>query len=338
MAKDRDADIVIDESALEGAFVRIPLYVLHDSRVSASMLRLYAHLKSYAFRGDCFPGVRRLALEWGVNQKTIMRNVKELSDIDLIDVVRRPNKTNRYILRAMAKVYFETLDPPTLKDHFLESIRKRGLVEKFERSLNMDIGYGDVEPENGTEEQQVEVIERRKSLGRSLIASMDKEEEKAEEARRRAKKNRDLRKRRGPGTVPSDGGDTATDEDRITAKSVEAVWRSVCRELRPDNKKLADKWGITDLSIAKRLIETWGGADTVHCIEQILRRWNDFHNRYKSVDGVPKMKVIARFSDLWFSEIIEGRDMRPLSRDKRSLREGEFEDDGHQASNIGFLR
>jgi hypothetical protein len=91
------------------------------------------------------------------------------------------------------------------------------------------------------------------------------------------------------------------------------------------------KWVLEQKSIAKNLVTKWGGDVVLLCIEHVLRNWEDFRKRY-NLSGAPSMKLIASYSNSWFPEIQEGKNLSRPSRREKALRQGESKKDGTAGS------
>jgi hypothetical protein len=83
-------------------FSMLPISIIKDADTSATAFRVYAALATYANSDKrCWPGVRRLAGDIGVNEKTVRRAIADLKDRGWLSVRRRGfKKTNVYTLFA----------------------------------------------------------------------------------------------------------------------------------------------------------------------------------------------------------------------------------------------
>ncbi len=78
-------------------------------RPTPTQVQLYGILKSYAYHGTCFPGIKRLADDLGIDERNILRHIKRLEQLDFIVVTRsqkiskgekgRKLAVNHYIVR-----------------------------------------------------------------------------------------------------------------------------------------------------------------------------------------------------------------------------------------------
>lgn len=92
--------ITIEDSTLRKGFTWIPNGVLRREGLSPGAKLAYMGLLSYAWQeGSCFPGQARLATDLGIGQRSVIRYLKELETVGLLEVRRRGlGKTNKYIL------------------------------------------------------------------------------------------------------------------------------------------------------------------------------------------------------------------------------------------------
>lgn len=100
MRRPEQDTITIEDRTLRNGFTRIPNGVLRREGLSPGAKLAYMGLLSYAWQeGSCFPGQARLAHDLGVGQRSVIRYLKELQAIGLLQVQRRGlGKTNLYIL------------------------------------------------------------------------------------------------------------------------------------------------------------------------------------------------------------------------------------------------
>ena len=76
----------------------IPNWILKWQKPSANAKLVYARLSQYGnSSGEVFPGLDRIAEDSGMHRRTVDRAIKELKDLELIEVNRRGlGKTNEY--------------------------------------------------------------------------------------------------------------------------------------------------------------------------------------------------------------------------------------------------
>lgn len=103
----RRQTLVLRDPNLHGGFAQLPTVVLRDHRLSASAVRLYALLLSYAWsHQQCFPGQQRLARDMGCNISTITRTLAELNEHCLVSWTRQGlGKTNIYCIERLSDGY-----------------------------------------------------------------------------------------------------------------------------------------------------------------------------------------------------------------------------------------
>ena len=80
----------------------VPNFILTNNDLSVGAKLAYAMLLKYAWSDDaCFPGQQKLATDMGSGERSIRTYLKELEDIDALEVVQRGlGKTNLYKLHV----------------------------------------------------------------------------------------------------------------------------------------------------------------------------------------------------------------------------------------------
>jgi len=99
--------IVFRDTNLRHGFTQIPNVVLRNPELTATAIRLYALLLSYAWQtGSCFPGEDMLAVEMGVTSRTVRNALNELREYKLITWERRGlGKVNIYYIERLDGQY-----------------------------------------------------------------------------------------------------------------------------------------------------------------------------------------------------------------------------------------
>lgn len=84
-------------------FVRVPISVLRNTKIPIHLKPLYMDLLSYAWQDAmCFPGQTRLAKDLGISRRAIIKQLKQLVELELIYKIRRGRtKTNYYIFKEI---------------------------------------------------------------------------------------------------------------------------------------------------------------------------------------------------------------------------------------------
>lgn len=108
--------IKILDKTLKQGFAQVPRGVLKNPRLTMQAKTLYALLLDYAWqKGSCFPGQDKLAEDLRVHKNTILKYLKELRNLKLIDWERRGlNKTNIYYILPLPDVDKSTSITPDL--------------------------------------------------------------------------------------------------------------------------------------------------------------------------------------------------------------------------------
>src|ERR1700741_4451781 len=88
------------DAATRGGFTQVPNFLLKSRQLSAGDKMTFAMLLSYAWQNDfCFPGQQRLAVDLGLDERSVRRHLKALEANDLLVIKRRgQGKTNIYEL------------------------------------------------------------------------------------------------------------------------------------------------------------------------------------------------------------------------------------------------
>jgi len=101
MADDRDqgGEIVVEDEVLNAGFVQVPVLVLRDPDLSFGAKLAYGALLWYHYRGRGFPGIKPMAEEFGMGERTAIRFLGELENRGYVLVTRpRLGKRNTYRL------------------------------------------------------------------------------------------------------------------------------------------------------------------------------------------------------------------------------------------------
>lgn len=88
------------DAASRGGFTQVPNFLLKSKRLSSGDKMTFAMLLSYAWQNDfCFPGQQRLAVDLGLDERSVRRHLKALEANGLLAIQRRgQGKTNVYEL------------------------------------------------------------------------------------------------------------------------------------------------------------------------------------------------------------------------------------------------
>jgi DNA-binding transcriptional ArsR family regulator len=102
----KDKNIVLKgaDAATRSGFTQVPNFLLRSKQLSAGDKMTFAMLLSYAWQNDyCFPGQQRLALDLGLEERSVRRHLKALEANGLLAIKRRgQGKTNIYELNLKA--------------------------------------------------------------------------------------------------------------------------------------------------------------------------------------------------------------------------------------------
>lgn len=88
------------DAASSQGFTQVPNFLLKSKALSAGDKMTFAMLLSYAWQHDhCFPGQARLAVDLGLDERSVRRHLTALQANGLLAIERRgQGKTNVYIL------------------------------------------------------------------------------------------------------------------------------------------------------------------------------------------------------------------------------------------------
>ena len=88
-----------DAATTEG-FTQVPNFLLKMKGLSSGDKLAFAMLLSYAWQNDfCFPGQARLAIDMGLNERSVRRHIQSLEKAGLLAIQQRgQGKTNIYEL------------------------------------------------------------------------------------------------------------------------------------------------------------------------------------------------------------------------------------------------
>ena len=113
-----------------GGFTQVPNFLLKSSALSAGDKMTFAMLLSYAWQNDyCFPGQQRLAIDLGLDERSVRRHLKALQAEGLLTINRRgQGKTNIYEL---------LLKPPKAERTKMSALDRQRLSDQ-DRSIMSD--------------------------------------------------------------------------------------------------------------------------------------------------------------------------------------------------------
>ncbi len=98
--KERNIILRGADAATAQGFTQVPNFLLKSKKLSAGDKMAFAMLLSYAWQNDyCFPGQRRLAVDMGLDERSVRRHLKSLEANGLLAIQQRGlGKTNIYEL------------------------------------------------------------------------------------------------------------------------------------------------------------------------------------------------------------------------------------------------
>ena len=103
MAKDIGGEIFIEDAALAGGFVQVPIGIFFDSNLKDGPVRTYGALLWYAWKQGRAPGQEVMAQELGMGLRTIQRHLKDLQTAGYIAVEQLGlGKANRYVIKTLS--------------------------------------------------------------------------------------------------------------------------------------------------------------------------------------------------------------------------------------------
>lgn len=99
-----ESEIIIEDTALAGGFVKVPAVVMFDTELTAGAKVTYGALLWYAWKLGKFPGQKVLAGEIGGGESTIRRHLAELQKAGYIVAEQLGlGRPNRYIIKTLQK-------------------------------------------------------------------------------------------------------------------------------------------------------------------------------------------------------------------------------------------
>lgn len=95
-------EILIEDHALSGGFVQIPVVVMFDGEITAGAKVSYGLLLWYAWRDRRFPGQKAMAEDLGSGERTVRRHLAELEEAGYIEVQQLGlGRPNRYLIKTL---------------------------------------------------------------------------------------------------------------------------------------------------------------------------------------------------------------------------------------------
>ncbi len=102
MAEDIGGEILIEDAALAGGFVQVPVAIFFDPDLKDGPVRTYGALLWYAWKQGRAPEQEVMAQELGMGLRTIQRHLKDLQNAGYIAVEQLGlGKANRYVIKAL---------------------------------------------------------------------------------------------------------------------------------------------------------------------------------------------------------------------------------------------
>ena len=105
--KDRNLRLKGADIATLRGWTGVPNFILESKEISVGAKLTYATLLKYARELDeCFPGQSRLAKDMGCGQRSVVRYISELENVDLINIKRRgQGRPNLYTIHIKASFW-----------------------------------------------------------------------------------------------------------------------------------------------------------------------------------------------------------------------------------------
>lgn len=307
-----------DELASFG-FVQVSTLVLMDRRLSDSALRTYLILLKFAWNKEfCFPGLSKMATERGVGLRTIDRSIKVLVESGLISVERRGNEgekggrgTNIYWIEPLHSVYGKKKNPTKISDEAKDFC---GLnCFKYEQEKE--------EEEIETNDVPVRIRDDRLVVSASAIAAGKEKTEKAREKRIKRRKQKEDRKKNRFKT-----------KDGTSLKDIENLWKKEYRKKWGNIK--TPKWTVEQKSIAKKLVNMYGGSLVSAVISYVILNWDELVDRFR-LNGYPSIKMVFGFRETLFPEVERGK-IESKRNKKSALEDDEYCEEKTKSPSLGW--
>lgn len=133
-----------DRADIKPSFVKVPMWVMWDERLSAKALIVFVHILSYMNKErQAWPNIGTLQRVARVSRSVVIRSVKELEELKLIECQRTSGKGNVYKIAEFSDVYvdhevdsdgeFASFD---FKPWYEKSIKSMGLDDRLDNSLS----------------------------------------------------------------------------------------------------------------------------------------------------------------------------------------------------------
>jgi len=335
-----------DEISLFG-WVIFPTFVLYDSRLTQTQKILYCILRRYSREnGYCFPAIKRIAKGLGMTERTVCSNLSALVDRGLIAKSRRYGRSTVYKFNEMKDVYSTG---GKLKDSVIDDLRFAG----EEKNVDLIMRWrSDNSPVVSSDEQVKKTKVSNSSTGESVpekkkphvpLRDFDKAFKAVSEMKTKAQQVDDKKRRKRAEAAKIDELEkpiAPPREHRFSSRDVENAWRVAADKKWPEITLASQRFDKAFLTIARRLGEKYGYEFVMDACEKIIENWEDYADRY-GIKGLPNMKLVAYFSEMWFSEIRSDKKFAvPGKADKRreALEEGEYNDKSEgKFEAVGFL-
>lgn len=310
-------------------FVQIPIPILYDSRLSYTEKFFWCLLKRYSRNsGSCFPSISKLAAGMGVSEKHVYELKDKLANCGLIKIRKRSGTRNEYEIVPMHIAYAKDQRGLMLNDNAIRDLEQRGETWTIDAIMSMRESC-----ESPIAEKPVEIG----AVGLKRKLEIDKERE-AYEQNRKEKKGKQLFSSASPkGVKRVTGGEIPHGESLAHPYGgIEDAWIDSIRETWPEAPALARKFNTTDWRIVKSFVKENGGVEgggvefVQGAISVIVKNWKSYSIRFNTRAEYPDMKSLARYANIWFTEIRGGRrpDARQQTARDRAIESGEYKEGG----------
>lgn len=267
----------------------------------------------------CFPSVKTLCKVSGYSKNSVIKYRAELINTGRLG--RRSRKTksganasNIYTWLSPYLYYIDKRDPTRLRPEVIESLKRRGIdLDVLKRFRD-----GDPELEAAMETEIENKIKNktRNKIKRDITKEQSKRLDQVIEATsklsdyskqgKEATARRDLRKKLGVTRWHDASGEEAEQAKKeVNAHDVRKAWKEMASLHFGSSPSMNAAWGKKELSLAKKLCDTYGGSVIVDAIEFILSNWDRYKEEY-SIDSIPSLPLIYGFRGTWIEAIANG--------------------------------
>lgn len=335
-------------------FVKIPLVVLFDNRLSRTQVIIWQVLMRFTdSNNECFPSESVLAKRLRTSRSVIHSNIKALEKLGYLRRVNRKGTSNYYIMTQYEDMYCDSdkrISDESLKR--LEKIGEHTLVKKIVKRRKFDDEsyewVSDKSDKDHVWEEELIAFRKKindekkskKAIFEDVISVYKDKEKRNESAAKKRSNNRKELSTYPRVNRPPRGTKSRVDEYGeliMTVDDVESEWRVSARSVWPESPSMCAPWDAKNKGIAKKLCTEKGHGNIIKLILHVFENWDIYKDEY-SLKGHPTMGLLAAYVESWLPGIEAGETFKKsLSPRDKARKEREYNGPGYTEGDKGGI-